>query len=103
MVSGSTPPVLPLLGDISMGLLVSASDIKAAVLVAEGLFPIATKLLDKIRHSYMTQVQKQKWQQRGQVMIVQSMEQAQRQRKQISDIFMRTKALAILLCCPIIC
>ena len=33
-----------------MGLLVSASDIKAAVLVAEGLFPIATKLLDEIRH-----------------------------------------------------
>ena len=81
-----------------MGLSLPVGDTKEAVLVAEGLPPISTKLLDKIRrwefvdlslllHDPSSKAEELLWQQKGQVMIVQSIEQAQRRRKQITDIF----------------
>ena len=89
-----------------MGLSLPVGDTKAAVLVAEGLPPISTKLLDKIRrwefvdlslllHDPSSKAEELLWQQKGQVMIVQSIEQAQRRCKQITDIFSWTKAFAI--------
>ena len=89
-----------------MGLSLPVGDTKAAVLVVEGLPPISTKLLDKIRrwefvdlslllHDPSSKAEELLWQQKGQVMIVQSIEQAQRRRKQITDIFSWTKAFAI--------
>ena len=89
-----------------MGLSLPVRDTKAAVLVAEGLPPISTKLLDKIRlwdlvdlsfllHDPLLKAEELLWQQKGQVMIVQSIEQAQRHHKQITDIIFRTKVIAI--------
>ena len=87
-----------------MGLSLPVGDTKAAVLVAEGLPPISTKFLDKIRcwdlvelllHDPLLKAEELLWQQKGQVMIVQSIEQAQRHHKQITDIIFWTKVFAI--------
>ena len=83
----------------------AVSDNKATLLVAEGLPLIAAKLVEKIQrwefidlslllHDPSSKSDELLLQQQGRVMIVQSVEQAQR-RKQITDIFAWTKAFAI--------
>ena len=85
----------------------SGSDVRATVLIAEGLPPIPLKLFEKIKrwefvdlslllHDSSSRAEELLLQQRGEkVMIVQSVEQAQRRRKQITDIFSWSKAFSI--------
>ena len=82
----------------------SGSDVRATVLIAEGLPIMPLKLFEKIKRwefvdlslllydsSSMAEelLLQQRWEK---VMIVQSVEQAQRRRKQITDIFSWSKA-----------
>uniref|UniRef100_A0A1X7UL86 Uncharacterized protein n=1 Tax=Amphimedon queenslandica TaxID=400682 RepID=A0A1X7UL86_AMPQE len=105
-VGGTSHPILPVLGDTAFGLPLptcASSDPTKTVLTVKGLPPIAAKLLDRIRrrelidlslllHDPASMAEKM---QRGQVMIVQSIKQAQKRRWQILDIFFWTLAFAL--------
>lgn len=96
-------PTLHSVGD-ALGL---AGESRATILIAEGLPPIQTKLLEKIRrwefvdlalllHDSTSRSDEFLLQQRGErVVLVQSVEQAQRRRRQIGDILSWTKAFSI--------
>lgn len=77
-----------------------------SVLIAEGIPPVPGKLLDKVRRWEFVdlaalldgagqKVEDIPTLQDGRVVLIQSVEQAQRRRKQISDIFMWSKAFAV--------
>ena len=95
---GSASPTLTPLHSISAflsGLSPAAEDAsKTTVLVAEGLPPIAARLLEKIRrweyvdlatllHDPSSKLEEYLLQQQGQVVLVQSVEQAQKKKKSI--------------------
>ena len=76
----------------------AAHESRATVLISEVLSPIQVRLLDNIRkwefvdlalllHDPSSRSEELQLQQRGEVKIIQSVEQAQKQRKQIVDIF----------------
>ena len=99
-------PSLPVLRSVSDLVVGAAHESRATVLISEGLPPIQVKLLEKIRrwefvdlalllHDPSSRLEELLLQQKGEVMIVQSVEQAQKRRKQIVDIFTWSKAFAI--------
>lgn len=107
---GSASPTLPPSHSISAslsGLSPAAGDAsKATVLVAEGLPPIAARLLEKIRrweyvdlvtllHDPSSKLEEYLLQQQSQVVLVQSVGQAQKKKKHICDLFSWTKAFTV--------